>query len=136
LDWQSLYAYLTNSEEPPILQNIVRYHLGSLGDSGLGFTDATDCSGKLFFSAAAEDSPDAVTDGEVSGSALGVLDKQNKIRWTEIVYADGNQFKGKVEGISFLENDRSRIFVVVDQDSPDQASELCEIQLVGPWFEV
>jgi hypothetical protein len=137
LDWHSLYAYLINpKEQPPILQNIVQYHLGTLGGLALGFTDAADCKGKLFFSAAAEDSPDAVTDGEVSGSVLGVLDEQNKMRWTEIVYADGSQFKGKVEGITFFENKPNRVFVVADQDSPDKASELCEVQLLGPWFEV
>jgi hypothetical protein len=137
LDWQSLYDYLINSKkQPPALQNITRYYLGILGDLALGLTDATDYNGKLFFSAAAEDSPDAVTDGEVSGSALGVLDKQNKIRWIEITHGDGNRFNGKVEGITFLKNEPNRVFVVVDQDSPEKASELCEIQLLGPWFEV
>lgn len=137
LDWQSLYAYLINpKEKPPSLQNITHYYLGNLDDLALGFTDVTDYNSKLFFSAAAEDSPDAVTDGEVSGSALGVLDKQNKIRWVEITNGDGSRFKGKVEGITFLENDPNRIFVVIDQDSPDKASELCEVHLLGPWFEV
>jgi hypothetical protein len=137
LDWQSLHTYLMNSnEKPPVLENIVRYALGTLGNLPLGFTDATNCNGKLFFSAAAEDSPDAQTDGEVTGSVLGVFDGQNKTRWAEISYADGNRFRGKVEGMTFLENGDHRVFVVIDQDSPNQPSELCEVELIGPWFQV
>jgi hypothetical protein len=136
LNWQSLHTYLMNpKEKPPLLENIVRYDLGTLGNLPLGFTDATNCDGKLFFSAAAEDSPDAQTDGEVAGSVLGVFDEQNKPRWTEISYADGNQFRGKVEGITFLEKENHRVFVVIDQDSPNQPSELCEVRLIGSWFQ-
>jgi hypothetical protein len=102
----------------------------------LGFTDATSCEGQLFFSAAAEDSPDAQTDGEVVGSVLGVFDGQSSVRWTEIRYANGNRFRGKIEGITFLEKARDRVFAVVDQDSPDEPSQICEVQLVGPWFDI
>jgi hypothetical protein len=135
LDWQSLYAYLMNpKEKPPVLKNIVRYDLGTFSNLPLGFTDVTNCEGKLFFSAAAEDSPDAQTDGEVAGSVLGVFDGQNTVRWTEVRDADGNRFRGKIEGVAFLENECHRVFVVIDQDSPNEPSVICEIQLTGPWF--
>jgi hypothetical protein len=135
LDWQSLYSYLMNpKEKPPALENVVRYNLGFFSDLPLGFTDATDCGEQLFFSAAAEDSPDAVTDGKVLGSILGIFDGQNNIRWAEVKYKDGQRFSSKIEGVAFLENERDRVFVVVDQDSPNEPSELCEILLTGPWF--
>jgi hypothetical protein len=135
LDWQSLYAYLMNpKEKPPAIENIVRYNLGNFSDLPLGFTDVTNCGGQLFFSAAAEDSPDAVTDGEVLGSVLGIFNGQDKIRWAEVSYKDGHRFSGKIEGVAFLENNRDRVFVVVDPDSPNKPSELCEVHLMGPWF--
>lgn len=134
LDWQSLYAYLiSRSETSPVLENIVRYDLGTLDDVPLGFTDATTFRDKLFFSAAAEDSPDAVTDGRVAGSVLGVISNRNQVEWTIIADAEGNRFGGKVEGITFFENDPDRLFVVVDQDSPNEASNLCEVRLSGSW---
>lgn len=137
LDWISLHTYLMNpNEKPPVPENIIRYDLGSLGDLPLGFTDATNCNGKLFFSAAAEDSPDAQSDGKVTGSVLGFFDAQNKPLWTQINDADGNRFLGKVEGLTFLEKKNDRVFVVIDQDSPDEPSELCEVQLTGPWFQI
>jgi hypothetical protein len=135
LDWSSLYAYLMDpKEKPPVMENIVRYDLGVLDDLPLGFTDAVEYDGKFFFSAAAEDSPDALTDGDVAGSVLGILDEQNKIRYTEITDESGNRFQGKIEGIAFQENNGNRIFAVVDQDSPNEPSILCEIELTGPWF--
>jgi hypothetical protein len=136
IDWPSLYNYLLNPEEkPPLIENVVRYDLGFFDDLPLGFTDATTSKGKLFFSAAAEDSPDAVTDGRIAGSVLGIIDGENKIHWTELIDKKGNRFCGKVEGLTFLENDSKRVFVVVDQDSPDEPSQLCEVELIGPWFE-
>ena len=137
LDWQSLHAYLMSpKEKPPVLENIVRYDLGTLSNLSLGFTDATNCNGNLFFSAAAEDSPDAQTDGKVAGSVLGVFDRQNKIRCAEVSYANGNRFRGKIEGVTFLENEDHRVFAVIDQDSPNKPSELCEVRLIGPWFQI
>jgi hypothetical protein len=136
IDWMALYTYLMNPEEkPPLIENIVRYDLGNLDDLPLGFTDATDCQGKLFFSAAAEDSPDAVTDGRIAGSVLGIINKENKTCWTELLDNEGNRFCGKVEGITFSESSNEQAFVVVDQDSPDEPSRLCEVELKGPWFD-
>ena len=136
LDWQTLYKYLMNpKEKTPVLENIIRYDLGILDDLPLGFTDATDSGGKLFFSAAAENSPDAQTDGEVAGSILGVIDGQNNIRWAEVICADGDRYRGKIEGVAFRKGENHRVFVVVDQDSPEKPSELCEVQLTGPWFQ-
>jgi hypothetical protein len=37
--------------------------------------------------------------------------------------------------VAFLENEHDRVFVVVDQDSPETPSELCEVRLSGPWFQ-
>lgn len=135
IDWLSLYTYLINPEEkPPLIENIIRYELGNLDDLPLGFTDATNCGGKIFFSAAAEDSPDTVTDGRIAGSVLGVIDEHNKIRWTEVRDSSGNRFCTKVEGITFRKNEHNRVFVVVDQDSPNEPSQLCEVELLGDWM--
>jgi hypothetical protein len=119
----------------PVIENIVCYDLGKLDDLPLGFTDAANCDGKLFFSAAAEDSSDALTDGEVKGSVLGIFDEQNNPRWTEVKDESGKRFTGKIEGITFMDRERNRMFVVVDQDSPEEPSQLCEIRLNEHWFQ-
>jgi hypothetical protein len=57
--------------------DVVQYELGTIGNSGLSFTDATTGWGSdgvarpVLYSAAAEASPDATRDGEVVGSAIG-----------------------------------------------------------------
>lgn len=135
LDWRALRAYLLNENEtPPVLENIVRYELGTLDDLPLGFTDATTFRNKLFFTAAAEDSPDAMTDGRVAGSVVGVIHDTDRVVWTVVKDADGHPFGGKVEGLTFAENNPQRLFAVIDQDSPREPSNLCEIRLSGAWF--
>ena len=132
IDWISLHTYLINpNKRPPLIENITRYELGTLDNLSLGFTDATICKGTIFFSAAAEDSPDAVTDGRVAGSVLGFINGENNIYSTELIDKEGNRFCGKVEGLTFMENDCKKAFVVVDQDSPNEPSQLCEVELDG-----
>ncbi|MBD2259349.1 hypothetical protein [Pseudanabaena sp. FACHB-2040] len=134
LSWDELAAYLQNPEnqQPPSLHNICQYKLGSLNELELSFTDATITPKGVLFSAAAEASPDATSDGVVNGSVLGILDS-NPPRWIEICTPDGAWFTGKVEGICASRESEQHLFVVIDADDPELPCELCEIELSGEW---
>jgi len=133
LNWNTLSPYLYDPENqpPPQLQNIRQYDLGTLNGLNLTFTDATVTRQGILFSAAAEDSPDATSDGIVTGSALGILDHEP--RWIELRNPDEALFTGKVEGICASREDEKRLFLVVDADDPALPCELCEVQLSGRW---
>jgi len=129
----ALLAYLGDpTGPPPAPENVVQHHLDAIDTLRLGFTDAAARGGTVYFSAAAEDSPDATRDGRVAGSVLGVLDEEGG-RWTLLVDAAGAPFDGKVEGIAFWRDHPHRLWAVVDADDPQRPSELCEIELIGDW---
>jgi hypothetical protein len=133
LHWDKLEAYLQDpeSQHPPRLKNICQYDLGSLNGLRLSFTDATITQRGVIFSAAAEDSPDATSDGIVNGSTLGMLDANP--RWIELRTPDGGLFVGKVEGICASREDEYRLFLVIDTDDSRLPCELCEVELSGEW---
>lgn len=132
LDWENLVAYLQAPEyrQPPSLQNTCQYHLGSLNGLELSFTDATITQHGVLFSAAAEASPDATSDGVVSGSAVGIL--SDRPRWIELRTSDDALFMKKVEGLC-ASKDEQQLLMVVDPDDPTLPCELCEVALLGAW---
>jgi len=122
--------------------DVVQYELGTIGNSGLSFTDATIGWGSdgvtrpVLYSAAAEASPDATRDGDVVGSAIGVIegrDGNTSARWVELQDRDGARLTLKAEGIALARHAPDRLLVVVDVDAYDHPSELLEVQLDGPW---
>ncbi|HEX2092140.1 MAG TPA: hypothetical protein VHG28_07040 [Longimicrobiaceae bacterium] len=135
LEWEALRAYLRDPAHapPPEPRSVVRYRLGALDGLPLTFTDATAAGGRVVFSAAAEDSPDATRDGRVAGSALGVIDAPGRARWTVLRDAEGWSFPDKVEGVALSPGSAGRAYAVVDRDDPAVPSELLEVELAGPW---
>ena len=135
LDWPTLLAHLDSPDTnpPPAPTNVVRYELGSLDDIPLTFTDGAVWRGSVLYSAAAEASPDATRDGKVSGSALGVIDRTGRARWTPLVDPSGARFVGKVEGVAAVSSTVDRVYAVVDADQPHTASVLCTVELRGHW---
>lgn len=130
--WQELLAHLRTGGPPPRIQDVVRYELGELEGVRLTFTDATPMGdGRVLFLATAEDSPDAVRDGEVFGTALGVLGAPP--RWTPLRGPAGEPLRIKAEGIAIDRSDPSRAHVVLDSDGSMAAAELLEVALEGPW---
>jgi hypothetical protein len=113
--------------------NIVPYDLGALGDVPLSFTDAALWRDATLYSATAEESPNVVDDGPVSGSAIGVIDATGGTRWTTLTEPSAEIFRGKVEGLLPSDEKDDRILVVVDADDPDAASLLCTVELHGDW---
>lgn len=131
------------SSPPPLPANVVRYDLGGIGGVQLSFTDAATMGReqgvqRTLYTAAAEASPDATRDGAVAGAAVGVIEESAEgrvARWTELVDRDGHPVPWKIEGIAGMPTDRMRAFVAIDRDEHDRASELCEVELLGPWFD-
>jgi hypothetical protein len=127
VDAARLVAYLRGRGAPPAPGAIVQYALGDLDGAPLGFTDAALAGRRVLYTAAAEASPDAVQDGEVTGSVLGIIEGP-EARWTPLADADGRPLAGlKAEGILAATPDGSRLWVVNDADDPDTPSELLEV---------
>jgi hypothetical protein len=134
LAWAELHAYLQDPARNPIpaLLNITQYELGDLDGVGLTFTDAAFTGWGLIYTAAAESSPDALSDGAITGSAIGVLDV-TKSRWIELRDESGAMLREKIEGICTAREDDGRVWLVVDADNPAKPSLLCQAVLGGPW---
>jgi hypothetical protein len=109
-----------------------RVELGRLDDVTLGFTDAALLpDGRVMFLAAAEDSPDAITDGRVTGSVLGVLDAAlTEARWTRICQQDGEPYRHKAEGL-VVDADAAAGWILTDADDPGSGAELGRLALRG-----
>ena len=137
LDWTMLRAYLRQPDRPPPPPtSITQYDLGTLEGQRLGFTDiGLGPEGMLFFSATAEDSPDAYRDGPVAGSVLGKFASGGRAEWAPLRDPAGKLFDGKVEGLLVGTPTRDQAYIVVDRDDPAVPSELCEVELEGPWYE-
>ena len=144
LEWAALERYFEHvrsdpSATPPPPTSIVRYELGEIRGRRLSFTDAvlaspaTDGTEHVLFTATAEASPDAVRDGPVTGSVIGIIEAGSRARWAELTDASGRPWVAKVEGIALIPGTR-RALVVVDRDEPERPAELCEVELSGPWF--
>lgn len=134
----SLASFMAHLEAPDVVAsptpaNIVGYDLGTLAGVKLGFTDATVVGEATYYSAAAEASPDAIEDGGVTGSAIGVIDRAGAARWCAVTETSGSPFTGKIEGILMASPGSVRLLAVIDMDDPGIPSELCTIELAGPW---
>ena len=133
----ALVAYLRGQAPAPPLDagSIVQYQLGALAGARATFTDAAHdpTSDRLYYLACAERSPDAVRDGEVVGSALGVFDELDgggALRFARLVDDEGRPLAIKAEGLAF---GSGAVHVVLDADDPARPSELCRLELDGPW---
>lgn len=130
-----LLAYLADPVHAPVPapRHIARFDLGSLDGLPLGFTDAALVGDTLLYTAAAEASDDAAADGAVTGSVIGIIPVNGALRHAPLTDADRRRTHDKVEGIVALPGVADRVYVVIDADDPLRASELCEVQLRGPW---
>jgi hypothetical protein len=137
--WDALCAHIANpdGDTVPAISRVTQYDLGRMAGVALGFTDAIPVRRTMvLYSAAAEASKDAASDGVVTGSALGVIpnDRKKPARWAPIQDERGIAFKGKVEGIALDPKDPMRALAVIDVDDFTRPSELVELALHGPWF--
>ena len=89
----------------------------------------------LVYTATAEASPNAVDDGPVAGSALGVIGADGEARWTAL-RRRGRRAASTARWRAWRAAPRpGTVLVVVDRDDPACPSELCEVELEGRWAE-
>jgi hypothetical protein len=111
--------WLDAAAPPPELEHVLRVELGHQRGVPLGFTDAAlRADGSVAFLACAEASPDAVADGEVVCTRLGLLDPDRAARLIDIHDEHGRPSLLKLEGIDVRPDDPDRFDVVADVDDP------------------
>jgi hypothetical protein len=115
----------------PPLQKVHSVDLGhDEAGTRLTFTDATKHpDGRILFLAAAEASPNAIDDGEVTGTALGVLQDDGTCSMVPLRDERGGALRDKVEGLAVDPNDPHRVFIVVDKDEATAPAELLQVRL-------
>ena len=104
----------------PAMHQLV-FELPLLGGCPAGFSGATFADGLLFVSASVEDTADAVLDGAVLGSYVGVVDvAAGKATLALLAWADGRPYFGKVEGVAVrqqLAPGQFELLLVTDDDA-------------------
>jgi hypothetical protein len=119
--------------EPRVLA-LQLFELGTLEGVGLGFTDvALLPDGRSVFLAAAEDAPDAIADGPVLGSVVGLLEPSANgggARWTRLLGSDGRPSPYKVEGVAIDRGARGG-WLLTDSDDPRVPAMLLRVELRG-----
>lgn len=112
--------------EPRVL-SVARFELGTIGPTCLGFTDAVMLARKhIIYLAVAEDTPDGIADGPISGAAVGVFDGR-KARWNVLTEPNGTPSRRKVEGVAL--DGAGGGWLLTDPDDPARPAELCRIEL-------
>ena len=107
------------------------FDLGELDGVRLAFTDAVAVSSRrALFAAAAEDTPDAIADGPVTGSVLGLLEEPASARFTRVIGPDGAPCRLKIEGLA-VDDDLRGAWVLTDPDDPGRPTELGRVELRG-----
>ncbi|MBU8895753.1 hypothetical protein KRR26_09065 [Corallococcus sp. M34] len=130
LDAERLHrAVETGALGPEVVRTTRRWELGHAGGVRLSFTDAAPLpDGRMVFTAAAEDSRDAVADGRVTGSAVGLLAPDGTP-----LFLDGVDVPVKLEGVDArVEGGRIHLLLVADADDPTVAAPLLEAVLPVP----
>ena len=127
LDVAALLAAVHGDAAPDSIdiEGVRRYDLGAVAGVALAVTDAVALAdGRVLVSAAAEDTPNAIDDGPVTGSALALLGDGDPVL-AEIPGA------AKVEGLAIRDStpDGVRLHAVVDADDPDVPSRALALHL-------
>jgi hypothetical protein len=136
LSWPVFAALLEAPESAPVpaLENVRHYALGEIAGTRLTFTDATPLTAqRTLFLASAEASPDAIEDGEVHGTALGVLQSDASVRMCLLLDEQGEPCRDKAEGLCLSPENPAELLVVFDPDDPDRPAELARVRMAGPW---
>ncbi len=110
-----------------MITDVTPLEIGAVGDVPLTFTDASALpDGRVVFTAAAEDTPNPYDDGEIVGSAVGIIGVDGQV---ERVHAFDQIVK--IEGVHATLNDDGAIdmLLVTDNDDPSRAGELFSARL-------
>jgi hypothetical protein len=130
LDLAAFVRFIDGAGAAPPLGEIMRFDLGAIGATPLGFTDATVLAdGRVAFVACAEASPDTFRDGEVLGCRFGVVEA-GEARACDVLDASGARSTLKLEGLE-ASDDPGRLHVVADRDRHDEPALLADLVVTG-----
>ena len=130
IELDAMRTWLDGRGALPVIEWVDGYNLGTIDDHRLGFTDAFAGQDGVFYLATAEASADAIDDGRVLGSHLGVI-TQDAVRAAPLRSADGVPVKA--EGIALDPKRPGHAWIVLDPDDPGQPAAMLEVELTGPW---
>ena len=96
-----------------------------------GFSGATFVDDLLFVTASVEDTTDAVLDGAVLGSFIGLVNLEARTAdFARLVWADGRAYSGKVEGLAVrraLGIGRWELLLLTDDDAGGSTAVVAEV---------
>ncbi|GAA3970532.1 DUF6929 family protein [Hymenobacter antarcticus] len=127
-------AFLTNpaGASPPTAQQLV-FELPLIDGCPAGFSGASFVDGRLFVSASVEDTADAVLDGDVLGSFVGVVNvAAHTATFARLAWADGRAYYGKVEGLAVrrqLADGQFEVVLVTDDDAGGSTAVIAQVRL-------
>ena len=124
-----MHPWMEATAPLPTIAQVDGYDLGAIGGHRLGFTDAIADGDRVLYLATAERSPDAIADGEILGSQIGVID--DEVRATPLVLTD--QGPVKAEGIALDPTRPGHAWIALDHDDPAIPAVLLDVELTGPW---
>ncbi|UOQ74709.1 DUF6929 family protein [Hymenobacter cellulosilyticus] len=121
-------------EVPPV--QLQHFALPTIEGKDAGFSGACTFDNKVFITASVEDTADAIADGEVLGSFVGVLPapsattKATALQMAHLVLPNGQPYRGKVESIVVrrpLGAGRYEALLVTDDDAGGSTAVLIEL---------
>ncbi|GHA74316.1 DUF6929 family protein [Pontibacter akesuensis] len=140
LDADAFKRFVMEGAEIPAAA-VYHFTLPAMGQNKASFSGAYASGDRLFFTASVEDTPNAIEDGEVLGSYIGVIDlnalpyatdSNNPLNVPTVLIqnSDGSPYLGKAESLVVLAGEEQGQYeVVVVSDDDLGHSELLEVQL-------
>jgi hypothetical protein len=127
-------AYLFEPRGPaPVPTQVLSFVLPTLSGYVAGFSGATYVAGQLLVSASVEATHDAIADGAVLGSFVGVVDMATSTAaFARLSWADGRAYLGKVEGLAVrrtLGPQALELLLVTDDDRGGSTALVAQLQL-------
>ncbi|WP_246001046.1 DUF6929 family protein [Pontibacter diazotrophicus] len=138
-DSNDFKGFLMNNDEiPPVA--VYHFALPEMGGDMAGFSGAYALDDRLFFTASVESTQNAIEDGEVQGSMVGMIDLNAlpyatdaanplQVPTVQLTNSDGSVYKGKAESLVVKSRTGDTYDVVVVSDDDLGGSELLELQL-------
>jgi hypothetical protein len=119
----------------PAPVRVLPFELPTLGGHAAGFSGATYVNGVLLVTASVEATTDAVADGAVLGSFVGVVGLAARTAaFARLAWADGRAYLGKVEGLAVrrtLGPHALELLLVTDDDRGGSTALVAQVQLAG-----
>ncbi|MFD2717676.1 DUF6929 family protein [Hymenobacter monticola] len=125
-------AFLQGQAAAPTVQT-TPFALPAIDGSPAGFSGATFVDGLLFVTASVENTTDAVLDGDVLGSFVGLVNLETQqTAFARLAWHDGRPYRGKVEGLAVRRAVGQRhweLLLVTDDDQGGSTAVLAEVDI-------